>query len=54
MIVQSRAVFTPSTHYCVFFYEAIPFLILDCVYFSLSFSSESMANSICFFAVVSH
>ena len=29
MVVQFRAIFSPSTSYWVFFCEAIPFLILD-------------------------
>ena len=44
MILQLRVVFRPSTHYCVFFCEAIPFLILDCADFSLYFGCEILTT----------
>ena len=43
---------SPS-HYCVFFYKAIPFHILDCVDFSRSFSCKILDNSISLIAGVS-
>ena len=53
MIVQFSALFSPSSHYCVFFCIAFPFLILDCDDFLRSFCCEILDNPISLFAVVS-
>ena len=52
MVVQLRAVFSPSFHNFVFFGKAISSLILDCADFTFSISCEVFDNFISFLAIV--